>query len=534
MSAPSTPSPDTGPEAIRQKFAAVASATDSPAPGDGIRVPTVNLAQPISALARTVGMILHGAPMFRFGEGCVTVNEEGKITPMNPDRFPSWVESYLSFTRPAKEAPAVESIGKDLSSKILAADQFLDQIRELKAVSEVRVPVWCKDGDSQKVELAEEGFHEQSGLYVVNRIPYDETLSTEDAMAFLWGALKDFPWELEGASNIPRCRSFSAQIAAMLGTYCHALFSEGTLKPMVVYLANQPGSGKSLLMRMALGPVHGPPSDHGMPVDEKAMETLLDMTANARKPYLVLDDVRTLHSQALNRWITAPRHAWRVMYSQREASISKVTQTFATGNGLTVSPDLERRSLVIDLFCASEAAARTFAQEITLTWLFSDETRSKFLASMWALVRYWIDRGMPMLKEYRRGSFEDYSALVGGIVTSHDFANPFQPRNADNGGGDESSRALKVVLGQIVGEAEEAIPPVLTTYEILEHAENTGMLELIVGFAKDSKKSLGHKLKALKGRHLMDSRNRVFEFGRRDIAAGAKYPVSFLHKSNRK
>jgi hypothetical protein len=49
-----------------------------------------------------------------------------------------------------------------------------------------------------------------------------------------------------------------------------------------------------------------------------------------------------------------------------------------------------------------------------------------------------------------------------------------------------------------------------------------------VGFAKEPKKALGHRLKKLKGRHLLDSQRRSFEFGRREMAAGANYPIRFL------
>ena len=215
------------------------------------------------------------------------------------------------------------------------------------------------------------------------------------------------------------------------------------------------------------------------------------------------------------------------MYSQRLGTIPKVTQVFATGNGLTISPDLDRRALVIDLFEPGEAAARSFAKEITPGWLFSPDTRARFLAALWALVRRWQDEGSPMMKENRRGSFEEWSALIGGIVIACGMANPFTPRNAENGG-DEAGRALNLVIGHLVGEAPLAVPPVLTTGEILDRAEADGMLEVIVGFAKDPKKALGWKLKKLKGRYLIDSQRRAFEFGRRELAGGAGYAITFL------
>ena len=215
------------------------------------------------------------------------------------------------------------------------------------------------------------------------------------------------------------------------------------------------------------------------------------------------------------------------MPSQRMATVPKVTPVLATGNCLAISEDLDRRALVIDLFEAGEAASRSFAKEITPGWLFAPETRARFLAALWALVRSWMNEGMPMMKEHRRGSFEDWSAVIGGMVLANGPSNPFAPRKAESGG-DEAGRALRVVIGKMVGEAPLEIPPVLSTGEILDRAEADGMLELIVGFPKDAKKALGWKLKPLKGRHLIDSQRRGFEFGRRELAAGAGYAIRFL------
>lgn len=516
------------PDEIRRGLAAVAHATDTPPPGDGSRLPTVPLTHTISALARTVGMILRPAPIFRLGTSIVTVDEAGEIAPMNPERFTSWVESYLAFTRPGKDAPAVESIGKDMAGKIMAADQFRAQLHELKGVSLVRLPTWSGEGEPRTVELAPEGFNPVTGLFTLNRIPYPGDMTAEDAWRTLWDeGLKDFPFDLEGEARKEKSRSFSVQIAAMVGTYCHALFPEGTPRPMVVLNANQPGSGKSLLMRMILAPVHGAPAEAGKPETEKDFETLLDSTALARKPYLVLDDCKSIHSQALNRFVTSPVHECRLFHSQRLATVPKVTQVMATGNGLTISEDLDRRSLVIDLFEPGEATARTFKKAITPSWLFCDATRARFLAALWFLVRRWCDSGMPMMGEHVKPSFEEWTEIVGGIVTSFGMPNPCAPRNAASGG-DESTRALKLVIAALVGEAHRGEPPILTTDDILGRAATDAQLEIITT-AKDPKRSLGHKMSALKGRHLIDTQGRSFEFGKRDASRGARYPITFLN-----
>jgi hypothetical protein len=472
-------------------------------------------------------MVLHDKPLFRFGEGLSTVAENGRIDRMTPERFSSWVENYLIFTRPAKDAPAVESIGKDLAAKILAADQFTDQIRELKSVSEVRLPVWRLDGETRTVDLAPEGYDAGSGIFTVDRIPYQEDMPADEGWRVLWDALREFPWDPEGIEHAPHRRSVAAQFAVMFGTYCGALFPEGTPRPLIIFNANQSGSGKSLLMRFALSAVYGPPAESGKPDTESEFEKVLDTAALARLPFLVLDDCRNLHSQALNRFVTSPVHACRKMHSQVMATVTKNTQVLATGNALTISEDLDRRALVIDLFVPGEAVGRKFNREITPAWLSSHTTRARFLAALWALVRRWRDEGMPMNTEYRRGSFEEWSGLIGGMVLACGMSNPFAPRQAANGG-DEAGRALTQVIGDIVGAYETAIPPILTPTQILERAEADDLLDTIVGGAKDPKKTLGWRLKKLKGRHLLDSQKRKYEFGRREAETGAKYLIRFL------
>jgi hypothetical protein len=447
---------------------------------------------------------------------------------MTAERFTSWVENWLAFTRPAKDAPAVESIGKDLAGKILAADQFRVQLRELKAVSEVRLPVWTGEGDARRVELAPEGYDPGTGLFTLDRVPYQDDMTREESIRFLWSCLGEFPWDAEGQTLKPFLRrSFAAHLAATLGVYCHALFPEGTPRPLVIYNANQPGSGKSLLMRLALSPVHGPPAESGKPETEAEFEKVLDSAAIARKPYLVLDDCRSIHSQALNRFVTSPVHECRLMHSQRMATVDKVTQVFATGNGLTISEDLDRRALVVDLFEPGEATARRFKHEITPAWLFIVATRARFLGALWALVREWQERGCPMLSEHRRGSFEEWSGLIGGIVTASGFANPFAPRMAEIGG-NEAGRALSLVIGLLVGESSLECPPTLTPRDILDRAEAEGLFEVILGSPKDANLALGKKLKPLKERHLLDSQGRAFQFGRRKLSTGAGYPITFL------
>lgn len=510
---------------IREGFAAVAAATDTPSPGDGSSLPVVHVKGSVSLLARTLGMHLRSTNLFRFNDGLVTVDNSGSIAPMQAERFITWVEQHASLS------PG--SLNKNQASTVLAADQFRENIRELKGVALVRQPVWRTIDGVRTVELAEPGFDKDAAIYTVEAVRYRDDMDPKEGFAFLLRMLQEFPFDPEGEAKVPLRRSYAAQMAAMMGVFLANLFPEGTTRPLTVYNGNQPGSGKSLLMRMALMPIHGDLPESGRPACEAEMEKILDGAALARLPFLVLDDVTTLRSQALNRFATSRVHQLRRMHSQTFLSVPKCTSVFLTGNGLVLTADLERRALVVDLFEAGEVRGRAFATEITTDLLSREETRADFLAALWSLVRVWRDQGMPLLQEGTLPSFEAWSELIGGVVTSCRLPNPFKPRAVETGG-DESTRALNAVLASLVAELDppsEGEPdPQLTTDAVLARAEEMALLDDITSFAKEPRKSLGWRLKRLRGRHLWDSSDtpRKYEFSRRSMAQGSIYRIKFL------
>lgn len=414
---------------IREGAALVARSAGITPPEGGREIPTVRVDQPVSHAAREMGMILASAPLFRFGESFVTVSHErGELEPMTADRFRSWVESYLFTVKPRGEGHVAATMTKDFAAMVLASDRFREQIREIRGINKVRLPAWrgdsevkvsrggpfwLKEGSDLRVELLPPGYDERTRIFTVELVKYRQDLPLDDSMKFLSKTLARFPWAVE--EEITNCRSLGVHFAAMLGVFCSSLFKEGTVKPMIVYNGNQPGSGKSLLMRMALAPVHGEPAESTKPNNEE-LRKILDIAALNRKPYLVLDDVASLHSNELNRFTNSPVHEPRILGQSRTETRFNVTQVFTTGNQLTLAEDLVRRSLVVDLFEPGKATERTFEKEITPDWLCLPETRAKFLAALWAIVREWNEAGRPACKEARHTSASQWASVVGAIV----------------------------------------------------------------------------------------------------------------------
>lgn len=88
--------------------------------------------------------------------------------------------------------------------------------------------------------------------------------------------------------------------------------------------------------------------------------------------------------------------------------------------------------------------------------------------------------------------------------------------------------AMTMVLGDLVAEASPDAPPVLTFEAIMARAEELVLVELISGDAHDPRMSVGHRLKRLEGKHLMDAKARGYVLLRVKVAKGYDCHIRFL------
>lgn len=512
---------------FRAALTLVAAAVGEPAPGEGRALPSISKDSDFRGMFHLVGQTLRNAPLFRRGEDLVTVSSTGEEAPMTADRFRSWHQQFFTFhsTTP-KGGRRTENLAKDLAVPLLAADIFRDELRELRTVANIRLPVWRGSSEEKTIALLPEGYDPGSKTFTVPTLDFETDWPLEDSLLWLESTFGGFPFYESG--DLFARRSFAAHVAAMLGVFISNLLPENATRPMVVANGNQPGLGKTLLIHAALSPVHGPVEDDSKPKEESELRSLLGAAALAGAPYIVLDDVGSLHSHDLNKFITSPIHSPRVLGKSLRVRCPNRTQIFATGNGLNLTSDLDRRALVVDLFCPEDAMKRDIRDPLTNSQVFGDEYRRAALGALWALVRHWNEAGRPICREARKPSFESYASLVGSIVVAGGFANPFGPRECTSGG-DEAGRALERVIAKLAGEAifgESA-----NADQILAALREDDTLDLVCAGAKNDigqRQTVGHKLRKLRGRTLTDSKGRRFEFGRREDAHGARYTFHFL------
>jgi hypothetical protein len=116
---------------------------------------------------------------------------------------------------------------------------------------------------------------------------------------------------------------------------------------------------------------------------------------------------------------------------------------FVTANGATISPDMRRRSLFIELHLEVERAEdRQFQRPLDLPTLLA--LRPNILASCWSLVRHWHTQGKPSSSR-SHSAFPTWASVVGGIVQAAGWACPLDTAEVTIAA-DEDGEAMRTLV----------------------------------------------------------------------------------------
>jgi hypothetical protein len=291
-----------------------------------------------------------------------------------------------------------------------------------------RLPVYTADGKG--VRLLNRGYDSERQVFVTASAPDIAEWDIDDAVGYLRDIYRTFPWGDSG-------RSLAAQISAQVGMFVQMLFPDALAVPLFFWNANLEGSGKSILAEMAIAPIYGKCDTDDFGQGEEFLKALASR-AFGFASYLFLDDVEGfIKSQTLNRWVVQPQWSARMMHQHRHNDVPKRCMTMITGNRATLSDDLVRRMVLVDLFSDKSASERLRerkeSREVTSTWLSRADTRRDMLSALWALVRYWAAENMPPAPRCI-ASFVDWTNVVGGIVHAAGFGDPFAPAQLADAG----------------------------------------------------------------------------------------------------
>ena len=292
------------------------------------------------------------------------------------------------------------------------------QLPRIRAVNNLRLPIGRASGS---LDLLPDGYDAQSMIFTVARGPEIEDPGANDSKAFL-----DFIFEEFCFLEDDRERAISVAIAAMLTLFVSHIIPRGAQRPGFLYTANSEGAGKTLLARAAIVTRLGFTPTGSLPEQEEEIQKRVFAAAIAGSSVFFMDNgKRHVSSGALESALTAPFIEGRILGKSQMISVENMMTVFLTGNGATVSPDLRRRVLHVDLFLR-EARAEDRKIKHPLDESTLRDMRPEILSALWGITLDWDRAGRPKPKLKMNG-YEPWSDVVAGILEHAGYASPCTP-----------------------------------------------------------------------------------------------------------
>jgi hypothetical protein len=351
----------------------------------------------------------------------VVSNESGNgLEPVTGRAFRTAIEKHVIPYHAVREKNGIslsfdKTISKEDAESVLVCPQFLEALPRITAINNARFPVIRSSG---VIELLDEDYDQETGILTLPGGPVVEEIDLEVAVYTLQELLKEFCFREDD-----RERSMSVAIAAMLTLFSSHLLPKGTARPGFLYSGNSEGCGKSLLAKLAMIARLGNAPTGCDPGDEHELRKSILATAMAASPVLFLENVKKhLSSGSLESSMTAPVIKGRVLGQSREIQVENEMIVLITGNGCTISPDLRRRVLVIELFLR-EARPEDRVIENPLDDARIQASRSEINSALWTIIRAWDKAGRPKPR-ISHTSFPVWATMIGGILEHANFASP--------------------------------------------------------------------------------------------------------------
>lgn len=358
--------------------------------------------------------------LFLYGDDVVMVEREtGEVRVMRPVVFRTWIveeRGVVPVKKWNEETGQITKAGfsKDQADVVLSSGILRKRLPVLTEVRMVRLPVAV----GEVLRLLPMGYDEATGIYTAGTLDYlkEGEMEVGEAVDYFYELFRWFGWrQVE--------RDFAIHLAALVTMYGRGLY-EGKA-PMFVYNANIQESGKSTCSAYVTWLVYGSRKIKPLLKDkEDKLQELLNSMALAQVPYVNFDNVAwgnaPIQTVLLDTWISNDEWDFRVLGGNVMKAPRLRGVTLLSGNDLKVSPDLNRRSLIVDMWNPVAGSERELPDNVVmLDGVFFRQERHRVdgLRALWALVRGWWEAGRPLGPGRLLGSFEDWARYAPGVVT---------------------------------------------------------------------------------------------------------------------
>ena len=257
------------------------------------------------------------------------------------------------------------------------------------------------------------GYDPQTRIYNAASVQLGDTRPTPDAVQdavrlFLDEMFGDFPFVDEA--------SRAHALALALLPVCRYMIDGAT--PLHLISAPTHGAGKSLLAEVALLPAYGrEPAATPEARSSEEWGKLLTSVILAGAQAVFLDNVaRPLEGSGMATALTQSNWSDRLLGVNRTIDAPIRCLWVATAKNPITSAEIARRCCLIRIDPNMEHPEdRTgFRHPHLKRWI--REHRAELLTAAITLVRNWVEQGRPLWSKRRKGSYEAWGEVIGGIL----------------------------------------------------------------------------------------------------------------------
>jgi hypothetical protein len=352
-------------------------------------------------------MIRGGAPV-RVGRD---ERDEVMVTKLDTDGFRCIMAERLAFYSERNGVKGPDHPPRDFAVNVLRKPSLVRTFPPLLGITEV--PTFRPDGTLHDTP----GYDRGTGLYFqpapgveVPSVPSHPSAAEVAAARslILDDLLGDFPF----ISDHSRAHA----LGLALLPFARTLIDGPT--PLHVIDAPVQGSGKGKLVRalLRLGRTSEPVTTPWPRREEEVEKRLLALLMRGASA-VIFDNVTSyMSSDAFEMALTEPRYTGRILGESSTPALDIRTVWAMTSNNATLSKDLARRSVQIRIDPEREDPYQRddFKHPHLESW--ARDNRAALLKAALTLIAAWFAAGRPRSSARPLGSFEDWTATIGGIV----------------------------------------------------------------------------------------------------------------------
>jgi putative DNA primase/helicase len=352
---------------------------------------------------------------FQFGTGMARLRQDGDeplLEVMGTTELKNVLGRTACWYKTTPKGRLVETFPPDTVVRNVLAEP---DVRLARVDRIVTAPVFALDGSFDTTpgyQRNAQVFYAPRPGFTMRPVPADPTpRDVEKALSVIFGdVLVDFPFD--GLSDRAHA------VAGMLLPFVRNMVDGPT--PLHLVDAPARGSGKTLLAQAMIIPSAEQTAVATEAKSEEEWRKRIGAVLSTGPQAILFDNLKNhLDSAALDAVLTAELWSDRLLgRNDKQIRYPNKALWVATGNGVTLSVDLARRTVPIGLDANMELPhtrpADTFKHRNLQRWM--RQHRGDIVWACAVLIRRWIASGRPEGDTPPLGSFESWTATIGGIL----------------------------------------------------------------------------------------------------------------------